>query len=184
MTLVKKWDDRPDRYSHTHVHTLRGMSKEERQEWLDQALERAAEISNMPINVTIIEKDNGYEFNFENSQDYGFFMLATLGEQEGHRNHSHAHTFSDDQDDQEWMKAAQTYLDAMGVEYDVEYVDGEATFKFDKFSERMCFEALANDGQIDRLAEYGKDEEFEAQVKQYRDGIKPYCEQNFSRALG
>lgn len=174
--LRKIWDERPGRYCNTHQHVFEdNMSEAERQEWLNQVEARLTEFAAVPVEIEYRDTGNGFEFSFENSEHYALFMLTTFGDMEGHRNHTHSHEFSDGIDTQ-WVSAARQYLDAMGIDYDLEEKGNTVHFKFDRLSERLAFNALIEGGQIDRLAEFGIDEEFHAQVRQYREGFRPYVD--------
>ena len=183
--LKDKWDNRPERYPYTHRHSfsdVESLSQSDKQSWLDERLQRLADLGLQPIEALIEETPSGYEFHLGSNTEYGFFMLAMFGEMEGHRNHSQSYEFSDGQIDPEWIKAAETYLKACGIEYDIEYSGNSAYFKFDRFSESYLFKELIEGGQIDRLAQNGMDEEFHAQVDCYNNYLKDYIRNNFAHS--
>jgi len=179
MVNVKDgWEQRPERFTHSHRHRFpESVPASSRQKWLIDGATKASQLLDRNVNVVIEEISDGFEFKFESYEDYAAFTLSTCGEMEGNYNHTHSHEFDSSTGcDQEWINAAETYLKALGIDYDIEMKGNTAHFKFNRFSDSVTFNALINANSIDALAEYGMahcQEQFERNLADYKQHWRP-----------
>jgi len=146
----------PDDAFSGHVHThmfANGESPEKRAQWLREVLE-ICKASDTECFVRSVEKNgqHGYEFGFSDVTHYAAFHLNVFGEMEGKGNHRHLHSCETAEDRDVFRQAAEMHLRALGIKYTLEERGNALEFKFDKFSDRMTFVALIENGTLDASA--------------------------------
>ncbi len=94
---------------------------------------------------------DGYDFGFTNFVQYAQFHLDTYGDPPSKRGHKCSQTFPNGVDPY-WVKAAETYLKASGISYDMDITGDEVTFSLDRFSESAALRMMIDGDEIDRVA--------------------------------
>lgn len=171
--ITKEWSAVDQgHYPHRWEHGFDpSVSLAERAEWLSGA------ISQSKLNgVELIVKEtlDGYEFGFKEVDGWTGFVMENFGSMESVGGHFHTETFpSASEPNPYFVKAADAYLTAMGIEF-TRTVDGnEVSYEFKSFLDRATFQWMTESGELDRMADqlsFGDDfqRRFEA-VKQEVD---------------
>ena len=139
-------------YPHQWEHTFDpNISQSDRQQWFQEAMERA-QLSG--IELVVNETENGYEIGFKNVHDWTAFVSANFGNLESEGAHVHTETFpGSTEPNPEFIKAADGYLAAMGIEF-TRTVDGNVVnYAFNNFMDRATFQWLTETGELDRMAD-------------------------------
>lgn len=143
------------KYSHRHCFTD-GQSAAEREEWLQKVEDKCrAEGIEFRARSTVDEQGNpGYEFGFANAGKYAAFIFNVFGDLE--KPAGHIHTYEFHKEDQSYREAfhlaAESHLTALGIHYQCREQPGAIQFAFDRFSDRIMFQALIDQGTIDASA--------------------------------
>jgi hypothetical protein len=141
---------------HAHAQVFDGgETKAERERWLRE-VEEICQEAGVEYVVREIDRDGnpGYEFGFADVTHYTAFVLNVYGDLEGpgQHTHTHVHTDLDPVYQDAFRRAAEMHLRELGINYDCEQDGNEVCFKFDRFSDRMMFKALVEQGTLDASA--------------------------------
>ena len=139
-------------YPYQWEHTFDpDMSQADRQQWLDAIIEQSRLNGTEPV---IKETADGYIFGFQECESWTGFVVNNFGNPESIGGHVHTETFPNNSAPNSYfMKAAEAYLEAMGIEFE-RVVDGnEVSYKFDNFLDRATFQWMTESGELDRMAD-------------------------------
>lgn len=171
--LKKSWEDSiPKDYTEKHTHRFtQGESVAEREAWLRQQMENATAAG---IELLCHETEDGYSFAFKNFEHSAAFYMNVYGDPVTDREQIMHHRFPDEEVNPYWTKAAEMYLQHMGIDYDVEIEGNMASFAFDRFSESATFRVMADNGDFDRMAEaLERSDSFVARMRRLIGGDDP-----------
>lgn len=162
---------------HSHIYTFGGgETKQQREQWLQEAKDTCREAGvEYVVRETTKDGKPGYEFGFADVQHYAAFVFNVFGDLEGRGQHIQRIADLKDPAYQEtYRQSAELHLKALRMNYKVEKDGSELRFKFDRFSDRIMFQTLVDNGTIDHSASSL------AQVRslQNRLGVSPTADNN------
>jgi len=140
-----------------HRHFFRkGETLAEREAWLEN-IENICQAAGTKFRArhAIDEQGNpGYEFGFPNISGYAAFVFNVFGDLEQPGGHIQTCTVLDDSlaYRQAFLLAASSHLAALGISHQWREHNGTLQFAFDRFSDRLMFQALIDQGTIDSSA--------------------------------
>ena len=141
-----------------HAHTQlfeQGETSEARERWL-QNVKSICREAGIGYVVREITKDGkpGYQFGFADSSHHAAFVLNVCGDLESPDGQVYVHEFIDCSREYEeaFRIAAEIHLAALGIEYKERQADGEVSFTFDRFSDKLMLQALIGQGTIETSA--------------------------------
>jgi hypothetical protein len=139
----------PGEYTETHRHRFtNGESRQEREAWLNEQLGNAG-LSRTEMFCQ--ETEDGYDFAFKDFKHYAAFYLNAFGDPKTDCGQQMHHAFEEDVDPY-WIKAAEMYLQHLGIDYAMHLEGKTVSFGFDRFSESAALRLMADNGDIERMA--------------------------------
>ena len=140
---------------HEHIFT-KGEPQSVREEWL-AGIDRMCKTAGIGYVVRQCNDEDGnpgYEFGFADGAAYAAFVFNAYGDLERPRGHIQGHRFDNESPEyrEAFFLAAEAHLGALGIKHDWRMHNGELQFAFDRFSDRMVFQALLEQGTIDASA--------------------------------
>ena len=161
-----------NQYPHQWEHTFNpSMSNSERLEWLNEIMEKSRLNGVEPL---IKETADGYVFGFQECESWTSFVVNNFENPESIGGHVHTETFPGAAAPNPYfVKAADAYLEAMGIEFTQTIEGNKVSYQFNNFLDRATFQWMTESGELDRMADqlYSTEEfqkKFEA-VKQEVD---------------
>lgn len=138
----------PHRWEHEFDSSL---TQSERVQWMESAIMQSKAAG---VEMVIKETPNGYEFGFKDVNDWTGFVLENFGNFESVGSHVHTETFPGaSAPNPYFLKAADAYLQAMGVEFECVVDGNEVSYKFNNFLDRATFQWMTESGELDRMAD-------------------------------
>ena len=140
---------------HRHFFTS-GETSAEREEWLQnvEAICQAARTKFRARNAVDEQGNPGYEFGFPNVSGYAAFVFNVFGDLEHPGGHIQTCTLFDESlaYRKAFLLAASSHLASLGISHQWREHEGTLQFAFDRFSDRLMFQALIDQGTIDSSA--------------------------------
>ena len=142
-------------HKHRHFFTD-GETLAEREAWLENVEDicQAAGTKFRARNAVDEQGNPGYEFGFPNISGYAAFVFNVFGDLEQPGSHIQTCTFLDQHRPyrEAFLLAASSHLVALGISHQWREYEGTLQFAFNRFSDRLMFQALIDQGIIDSSA--------------------------------
>ena len=139
---------------HRHIFED-GETREARERWLRE-IDQICKATGTAYVVREVTRNEqpGYEFAFTNKAAYAAFVFNAFGDLEEPGGHIQSYAFTNEGPAyrEAFFLAAETHLAALGIEHQWREQDGKLEFAFDRFSDRLMFDALIEQGTIDASA--------------------------------
>lgn len=151
--ITQEWNSMDQgHYPHQWTHTFApGLSQVERLEWLNEVVEQSRLNG---VDLVIKETQDGFIFGFHDCEDWTAFVTSNFGNPESIGGHVHTETFpSASAPNPYFMKAADAYLKAMGIEFTRTVEGNEVNYQFNNFLDRATFQWMTESGELDRMAD-------------------------------
>ena len=139
-------------YPHKWEHTFASsQSQAERLEWLNEVIEQSRLNG---VGLVIKETADGYVFGFEDCESWTAFVVNNFGNPESVGGHVHTESFPGAATPNEYfLKAADAYLESMGIEFTRTTNGDEVNYQFNNFLDRATFQWLTESSELDRMAD-------------------------------